>query len=440
MLKKDFFLQAMKAEEFRRRAFVISAFTQIDEAPDAWRKKPYPFRIVQTQTGHFFVDPKNQNELIKIDDASPGQPIFNVKEKIDLKAGEVPNLFKDITSTYGNLLVNYTVLVYALQNKIHYIEGRMNPSKLENMILPHFKDRPSLNETAVTAAPVEASDVYPDEYLKFTDALFYLAGFTQICVPAATRKSMTVSPEIAKRKKELLEQYKDQLDNPGIIALIMQELIAMDRAWFKGDDAEGFLIKGKSFDVVRAKKFLMQGAEAGFGDGVKVDLIQNSLEEGWDVTKFAAMNDTLRSGSFNRGAQTQFGGEAVKWLLRASSNMNVTLPDCGTKLGNIIHLTKQNASRYYGFSIVTEGDPVKLTKDNVEPFFEKNIIVRSPMFCKLEKTDFCQCCVGERLAANPTALSVAVSEYGSVFLALFMKAMHGKSLEVAKMDYQTAIT
>jgi hypothetical protein len=61
------------------------------------------------------------------------------------------------------------------------------------------------------------------------------------------------------------------------------------------------------------------------------------------------------------------------------------------------------------------------------------------MFCRLEKTDYCKACVGQRLAENPTGLSAAISEYGSAFLSIYMAAAHGKALVTAKLDFKTAI-
>lgn len=39
------------------------------------------------------------------------------------------------------------------------------------------------------------------------------------------------------------------------------------------------------------------------------------------------MIDSLRAGSFNRGAQTVLGGVAFKELLRASSNLRIGADD-----------------------------------------------------------------------------------------------------------------
>lgn len=433
MTKLEFFLAAMQADQGRRRGWVISAFSLISEGPDDWKKNPYPYRIVQTPAGKWFVDPNNDNQLSPIVGTIAGEPPFNIKDRIALKAGSVPNLNQDIETTYGNLLFNYTAVIYPFGTKIPYQQGRVSPSDMEALILDRLKDTPKTDE------PREDKWIYVDEYLKFADAMFYLAGFTQLCVPAGTRKTMTAPPGIEALKKRLLEENKDRLHDPATIAKIDAELVKADAEYLKGDASEGFLISNKSRNIVRKKLFLMHGAEVGLDEGVDVDLIQNSLAQGWDIDKFPAMNNSLRAGSYNRGAQTMLGGESVKWLLRASSNITVTKDDCGTRLGNVIAVTGDNYKWIEGFYVLTQSGDVKVDKETSKSYVGKTVTVRSPMFCKLDKTDYCAHCVGERLAENPTALSSAIADYGSVFLSIYMAAAHAKGLMLAKMDFKTAI-
>ena len=82
---------------------------------------------------------------------------------------------------------------------------------------------------------------------------------------------------------------------------------------------------------------------------------------------------------------------------------------------------------------------MKLTPDVIEKYMGKKIKVRSPMYCKLPHTDYCAICVGPRLAESPTGASSAIAEYGSTMLLMFMKAVHGKALTLAKYDYKARI-
>jgi hypothetical protein len=442
MDKREFFLKAMHAGEYKRRAWVISAFSLVKEIPDAWKKDPYPYRVVQTPAGHFFIDPENGHQLTKIDGALGGLPPLSFKDRIELHPGQVPNVYETVETNYGNVLFNFTCLIFPFGNRVKFLTGRVDAGKLEQTVLDRTVDRPK-NLSPEQQPDGPDAKLYTDEYIKFCEAMFHMAGYTQLCVPAKSEKEMVMAPGMKELRQQLLEKNKDRLHDPAVIAAINKELIDFDKAYLKDDSAAGFLgpSAGKSYGVVRSKLFNMHGMEMGFGEGTKPQLVQNSLSEGWDIEKFPIMMDSLRSGSYFRGAETMLGGEAVKWLLRASTNMAVVQEDCGTSLGLPMEVTKKNLYKLPGFTAILGQGVTEKIKDAEQAgqYLGKQIMLRSPMFCKLDKTDYCATCVGERLSINPTALSAAISEYGSTFMLISMKKMHGTKLETHRMNYQTAL-
>lgn len=443
MKKLDFFLRAVKAGELRRTAWMISAFALAREELEAWRKDPYPYRIVQQPTGYAFVDPERENQLTQIEDAVPGEPLFTMADSVALVADDIENVTTAVKTRLGNVIVNWLCLCWPFGAKIPFITGKISPKQLEGIILPLLEDTPLDDQgMAVDMSGRVSKYIYVDEYLKFCDACFYLTGFTQLCVPSATEKTMTRDPRVPELKARLLEENKDRLHDPTVIAKIMAELVAVDREWLKGDPGADFyaVSQNKSYNVVRAKAFGMHGAETGFGEGVDVTLIKNSLSEGWDISAFPAMNDSLRAGSFNRGAMTAVGGESVKWLLRASANMTVAGEDCGSQLGMGFDVDGANHKALIGFWVVQGKASVEVTEENSMQFANKHVMIRSPMYCRYEKTDYCEHCVGRTLSTNKTALSAAVADYGNKFLYMFMSAVHGKALLLAHMDYRKSIT
>lgn len=447
MLKREFFLKALNSGAYRRYNWVISVFTFIDESEEDKQKDLFPYKVLQNNDGYYFVDPENNNQLTLIEDADRSQPIFSIKEPLKLNTGDLENVLEPVDTNYGTAVVNKIVLCYPFGSKIPYIASRFSAKKIESLIVKRLKDNPE------DQSEREERWIYVDEYLKYTDAAFSLVAFTQISVPAHTVKSLIQCPGIYELRDKLLEQYKQRLHDPATIALIDAALIQHYREWLKDDDSLGFLISKKSIDIVRKKLFMMHGAEMGLEENVDVELIKNSLSQGWDINAFPAMNNSLRAGSFNRGQQTELGGVAVKELLRASSNLRITEDDCGSQLGVTILAQKGDEDKLLGFTVIedvktktisSQGGPknvqTKITEDNVGNYLGKVVKLRSPMFCHLEKTDFCKACVGDRLATSPTGLPTVVSAYGSTFLALFMSAAHAKGLTVAKMDFITAIS
>jgi len=452
MNRLEFFLGAMRAGMYRHKNWVITAFAVTQENADAYKADPYPYRIVQTPTGTFFVNPENPSELLPIDETVPGQAPFDKAMKVQLKAGDVENLTQNVETSYGNILANCIVLVYPFGNKLPFMLGKMKPEQLEAMILPRLVDDPVQNGMVQAGSPMPAprlpnapQEIYVSEYLKFTNAMTYITGFAYLWVTGGTEKCLLPPPGLKEFKAALFKKYnidpKDKSFDPAVLAQIAKELKELDQEWLKGDDALNFLI-GSKVDVTRGKKFLMVGAEAGLGDGQNMELVPNSLAEGWDVDKMPAMINNLRAGSFNRGAETMKGGESVKWLQRASSNINIKPGDCGTKLGRVVTLVPEMRSKYLNFSAIVPGPglpTVRLTEDVIDKYMGKKLMMRSPMYCIHSHTDYCATCVGPRLEENPTGSSSAISEFGSTIMLMFMKANHGKALLLKKYDYKLRI-
>src|SRR5690606_16419766 len=116
-----------------------------------------------------------------------------------------------------------------------------------------------------------------------------LGGFTQLWVPAASPKALQTHPDAPKLRAELLEKYKDRLHDPAVIAEIQNALVALDKEWLKGDPVEGFFLGDKVWNTARKRMFTIHGPESGFEEGGDAELIVNSLDEGWDITKMPVM-------------------------------------------------------------------------------------------------------------------------------------------------------
>jgi hypothetical protein len=434
--KLEYFIKAIKAKAFIKNHWVFTCFSITHENADDYKKDPYPYRLIQTPTGFLFIDPENNNDLTPIEGIVKGSPAFTFQDRIELKAKDIDNLDTDIVSTTGNVLFNVICLVNAFGDKVKYINKRITSIRsIEDMIASRIEDTPE--EGAVR----DPKYIYVDEYIKFVDSVFHLTNFSQLCVWGATEKVITPPPGIAEFKAKVIEKYKDSLTDSTTLARIDKELIEFDAKYLEGDPGLNFLLSSKSRNIVRKKKYLFYGAEPGLTDSVKLQPVLNSLDEGWDLKAFPQLNDALRAGSFNRGAQTELGGVSVKWLLRASSNIVVASKDCGTTMGEDILITPENHKTLIDFSIVTKDGP-KLIESEEESgtYIGKVVRMRTPMYCNMELTDYCEVCVGKKLGRNPTGLSLTISEYGSAFLGIFMSAAHAKQLQLQKADLKKIIS
>jgi hypothetical protein len=62
------------------------------------------------------------------------------------------------------------------------------------------------------------------------------------------------------------------------------------------------------------------------------------------------------------------------------------------------------------------------------------------MYCTAGIDQLCKVCGGTNLSSNPTAVAMAVSDLGSIFMGLKMSAMHGKSIMTKKLDWKKRIS
>ena len=431
-----------KAGVYTRKAWVLSIFS-VTKGGDT----SYPYAITRTDDGVFFnapavvdaldfEDPTGEQPpttdgftLERISDAKENEPLITISQTVNITTADCPNVEKPILTTYGNLLINYLTLVWPFYDKIKYINATISPKDIEDKIEKLLVSNPEGDDVAPPGMITVA------EYIKYAEAMSSVGGYTQLCVPSASRKTILPPPGIKALRKKLLAENEGHLDDPVVIAKIDKALVDHDKAWLADDaDAMGFYMKDKSLEIVRKRQYLMHGAEPGFEGGV--DLIENSLDDGWDIKKLPAMVNSLRVGSYNRGALTALGGESVKYFYRIMQNVTIIPGDCGSK-GGIPHLITNSL---VGFNMVIAGKPVMLTDDNVGKYKGSIQVLRSPVSCKTPGTDFCEACMGLVNSRNPQGMGAAAAVVGSTFMGKFMALMHGEALILVKADIKSIIT
>lgn len=435
--KREYFLKALKAEAFKHKRWVISVFSVFRIGAEEHKEKQFPYKIrtgVRSKEGYWAIlDPNNTEGFTIIGGSSGDEPLFTFKEQLKLKAGDLPNLKKDVTTTYGNALFNAMVLCWPFGDKVDYVEGRVNSGALENEIATRLVDIPADGKRDPKA-------IYVDELLKYMEAMSATAGFAALCAPAASPRTMVSNPEVTKRRDELLKQYADQLNDPAIVAMIEKELVEMDRKAFADDPSRDFYIKNKTFATSRKTCFIMHGMESGFGESVmKPETITTSLEEGIKPKDFPALVSGLRNMSFSRGAETALGGESVKYFYRVFQNTKIAEPDCGVTEGLSWNVTDANYKTFINLYQIIGNKPVLITAEIAKASIGKKIYIRSPMLCKSEAPSFCAICVGKALAETPTGLHIACSDVGSAFMSASLAAAHAKSLQTERFLFKSHI-
>ena len=457
MDKDQYFIEALQAQKYLIKEWVLRSFCVVEDRayhPD--NAKPYDIVSKANEKTLFFVDPDDKSNLIPLNGTSVDEPPFYPNEAIILQPNSLPNVSKLIKTTYGTALVNAMVLVWPFENKIEYISGRWNGENVDKLVASRLVDYPVamiqspeiFNESIKSEAWLKqqasgpGAPIYIHELLKYYKAMANLAGFTQVVTPAASPKSLTVDPAIIKRRDELLNQHRDQLKDPAVVAAIVAELSAMDKASFKGDPASGFLIKSKSFDISRMKAYILYGLEYGFNDGSEPAFIPTSLSEGLDLNTFPEQVNGSRAGSFSRGALTALGGAGVKEIYRILQNCSVADTPCNSQMGILFTIEKDIIKHLDGRYAINPKDrkPILLTTEMLERNIGKNVIVRSPGYCHSPGLSYCPICLGVAYSRSKTGLHSVGADVLSVIMNDFMKAMHGKKLATTRYNYLNRLT
>jgi hypothetical protein len=433
--KAAYFLSALKAGRCKQRAWLASVFAVLE---DPGRSPPRAFDIIRRDDGYYFYLDNDEGVLeeIEIVNTNPGVALCYWLEELYLDSGDMINIpeehtpQKPLRTTYGNALFNYLTLVLPLGDVIPFQVGSVNLSKIESILLEKLRDDPEEGEA------LESGTVSVSQYQMFGEYALSLVACNDYAVQSVSRKSLMSHPKARQRREELMKKYAGQLNDPAVIVKIGQELQALDKEHLSNDPTMKFysVKSGKYFGKVRQRLFYMYGGEAPFNDGTTMTLIAKSLEEGIQPEDLPVMINSLREGSFYRGAQTQLGGESTKTIYRMIGTSRIGEEDCGTKLGIPFIITPQNRKRFEGFWAFDGKREFLTTQDTLEPFVNKVLTVRSPMTCKTAGRNKCARCMGTAISEIEDSIPSATAQLGGRFLSAFLAAVHGKELKTRALD------
>lgn len=350
-----------------------------------------------------------------------GSTYFSPLEKCKLKAGTLPNLKSDVETTYGIALVNALLLCHPFGDKIEYLNGETDYRRIESIILTKLHD----------------GEIDVAELRVFLKAVSWATGIMPLFIAPTSPRSIQGSPEAKSLRKKLIEERKGRLDDPTALAEIDTALAKLDKEYIEGDITEAFYKSGKAHNVTRKRMYSVFGGEADLEDPSKMNLVTNSLEEEWDISQMPAMVNSLRMGSYKRGAETALGGADFKDLARMFQNIKVVGDDCGSKIGKDTLVTKENFNRLIG-RVDMKGKT--LDEARSKAVIGKRIMLRTPQACKATGSNFCRTCVGEAVAVNPNSVGMLAANLGASFLSIMMAAMHGRALKLVEIDLDEVLS
>jgi len=429
MKKFDYFIGALRDKAHYEREWVLRAMSVVvTPLPD----NPKPWSLRQTKTGvevyipdGGVVDINAKYHWEQLEGVAPYEIPFVYHDWAGpLQPGDVENVVTPIdNATWGDILFNSRVLVYACGAIVPFVLGPVNLGSLEDRIVKDMRDNPKKGETPVPG------QMYVYNYMRFGKAVGDLAGY-ELFVPSVTERALQPPPNRDELRAQLLEQYKGQLEDPVVQTKIQTALVDSYKEWIRDDPSEGFIYKNKSINTALKRMFLIHGPEAGFEEGGRATLVINSLQEGIDTSHYPTMVNSLRAGSYYRGALTALAGEDVDLMARVFQNALI-LPDfCGTKETYDVVVSKD----YLGRTFNVNGKMIKITEETLPEYKGKLLGMYSTDYCKSSRSDCCAVCIGDKLAAFPNSMGSMVGDVPSTMMLVMMGSAHAKELKTTPID------
>jgi len=427
---------------YANKSDIISAFAIVKQPPTTMS---YVGQIFKQPWGYdCVVDIDGVYQLQPIQGTKSDTPLLTFKDRVMIDQTWVPNAPSiPVETTVGNVLFNAICILTAFGPKYPFILGSVSVSSIEAYIAPKLLDTPMNDYNVIdTIHQRDPKSFYVDEYIRFIDALQFISNLSLLTTWSATPKSLVSPPGLKEFKDQLLIKYQGRLTDPIELSKYEQELLDFDREFLKDDPAYGTFLKGKILHTARKKMYLSVGADKGFTDSLDVVPVTNSLEEGWptDPVQFTAMMNSLRSGSYSRGSETVKGGVSAKVLLRAANNYTIVDTDCGSLLGITRTFHTPTIHKLIGRYVLAKTPVLVSSIEEAQQYLDSKIIVRSPMYCRLEGPNLCRICAGEKLFKFPTGITIPLTEISSIILATSLSAMHSNTLSISTLDIHKHFT
>ena len=421
MDRREWYVKACQAGAWKRLIWRLSIFTVSifpeDKEPDEY-DIDYRDKDAYTYIG---------GEWVKLTGVPKDESIFVPETVITLNSDEYPRLKETIKTTAGRYLYSWMVLQYAFGDKFLYTNTELEPNEFSRRLYGMCLEYDDSDLEGKDVADV----VYPSQVGRFVQAVLETAPMCMGIVPTGTLRSLETHPDMYKVRDELLLKYRDELDDPAVIVKIQKTLDDLDAEWLSGDQSIDFF-RSKKSRMRRRKLFIMHGIESAFRTDGKYDLITTSLIEGGDLNKLVAKFNSVREGSYDRGAETAKGGEQVRIIQMIFQNHKIVPGDCGTKLFYRAYITPINVTRYVGMTEVIDGKRSTLTAERLKSRVGKYVDIRRPILCQMPHVDTCAGCASAAKAEQPRAVAADIASGASNVMGAAMSSMHGSDTTVSE--------
>jgi len=350
-------------------------------------------------------------------------PVFNIRDKMILNAGEYINDTK-ITTTVGKFLFNKLIIEDCVSSIIPngYYNEIVNKGKLGK-----------LND--IIAVNVLDKKLDLDKLIKYiNDVEFWSLSLIPIFAASFSLETLEPNYEVNKLKSELLKKAPDK--KLATLVDIEDQLVS------KADD----VLKGAT-----GKHLFDSGARGSFENdyknmSVSIGVVENPITKDYDFMTSnyieglkkedipAAANIVVNS-EYPKAIGTAVGGYMQKSMFSVYQSMEIDKEgtDCKTHKGIKIFLDK-DAINDYKDQYILDGDKNILIDDNLpDKYKNKYVIIRSPLYCIGKK--ICNKCIGERFyKLGITNIGLTTPAVSGSLQNASLKLRHSLKIKVNKIN------
>lgn len=366
------------------------------------------------------------------DTFSNGQVIparYNCYDKVNLSKKDYKFVNSDIETTLGRLLYNRFLIERCdLYEVIGFINKPIT-SKVQNSI-----------QTQLTNALIE-DKIVSEQFIQFIEARDYLGLKLNALLTTSYSLIMMKTPEkVVKRKAELLEKYRDDVARGDVnrINAIENELLDMASKEIDDDPAMDLFKSGArgSFENNYKNNNIMRGAIPNNITG-GYDVVTSCYQDGFRKEDVPAMSSVLLAGAYTKAVSTSDSGYLQKEVvqLMQTEYMAEEGSDCKSKHPIPITVSKDDVYRY----IVENGKLVRLTKENIDKYIGKTVLMRTPMSC-INKNGCCNICAGDKsYKMGVKNVGLLASSIGQTLTNLNMKSFHDSTIKIGSLDMDSSV-
>ena len=382
-----------------------------------------PDGYTRTKLSKMFADTANTSEGNKVSRKKARHATW---DKMTIPANYFYEGHAEVSTTIGRFVFNkYVLQGSGVIQATGLITGLLNKGGLgdvDNLIGQLYR------EDVITRA-------HFNTYIDRRDNLgYWLNGMLAHSISLKMLKPMK---EIEKKKKELFKKYEKEIQagNIDVMTQISNELVDYAKELLKDDPGMDLYLSGDlDFGNNYKNNAILKGPVMNKITN-EFDFIGTSFMGGIDPKDIPAHANSILSGQFPASIATKDSGYMGKKLLALLQMTEVDEPgtDCHTKNPIPITIDKGNKNDMVYSYIDVGGQLQLLTRENIDSYVGKTVMMRSPMSCTTPK--ICSKCAGElfyKLDIKQAGLFATQLSHSALNLGL--KSKHVQTISLYQLD------